>query len=202
VAAGRKRIRAALGFSVHTGWAALLAAAGSLESPLVLDRRRVEMIAGSDPGKPPYVYHAAQNVDLRAAERLVREWTAVSLAKARTAVRAAIADLEAYEVVAASILVSDRALTANLEAILQSHALIHAAEGELYRSSIRQAAESAGLRVVEVRTKQVHRQTATTLGISESKLVQHLAQIGKAVGKPWAKDHKEAFLAALIALST
>jgi hypothetical protein len=202
VAAGRKRTRAALGFSVHTGWAALVAAAGPVGAPLVVDRRRVEMIVGGDPGKPPYVYHAARNLDLRAAERLVREWTEVSRTKARAAVRAAIADLEGCEVVAASILVSDRALAADLQAILQSHTLIHAAEGELYRSAIRNAAEAAGLPVVEVRTKEVHGKAARTFGMSESKVAQLLAQIGKAAGKPWAKDYKEAWLAALIALST
>ena len=200
MAAGRKRDRAALGFSVHTGWAALVAVAGPVDDPVVLERRRVEMIPGSDPEKPPYVYHAARNLALPAAERLVREWTEVAQTRARAAVAAAVADLQSHEPVAAAILVSGQREVASLEAILQSHALVHAAEGEMYRNAIRAAVAAAGLAVVEVRAKEVHRKAAGAFGMTEAGVTQHLGRIGKAAGRPWDKDNKEACLAALIAI--
>jgi hypothetical protein len=207
VAAGRKQVRAALGFSVHTGWAALVAVAGPVEQPVVLDRRRVEMIPGSEPEKPPYVYHAARNLALPAGDRLVREWTAIAQTRARAQLAAAVAELASHQLVAAAILVGGQSGRSgqygmrSLETILQSHALVHAAEGEMYRDAIRVGAEAAGLAVVEVRAKEVHRQAAKAFGMTEAKVAEHLGRIGKAAGRPWDKDNKEACLAALIALS-
>ncbi len=187
---------------MHTGWAAALALAGPAREPVVLDRREVEMIAGSDPEKPPYVYHAGRNLDLRAAEKLVRESAAVSRKKAEAAVREVVAALagEGYEIVAAALPVSDRAVSAPLESILASHALIHAAEGELYRGAIREAVQEVGIEVRTVRAKEIPARAAAALGIPEAKIADWLARLGRAAGKPWAKDQKDACLAAVIAL--
>ncbi len=69
----KKMKPAALGFRVHTGWAAMIAvvrpSASSL--PTILDRRRGKMIAGSDP--PRFVYHAAAKLTLDSAKRFVLE---------------------------------------------------------------------------------------------------------------------------------
>jgi hypothetical protein len=198
----RNRGRAALGFSVHTGWAAALALGGPAREPEVLDRRRVEMILGSDPGKPPYVYHAARALDLRGAEKLVREYTAVSRKKADAAVKEMVAALKErdMEVVAGAVLVADKGTTPSLEAILASHTLIHAAEGEMYRSVIRDAIGAAGIAARDVRAKEVKARAAAALGTTEAKLGDWLERIGRAAGKPWAKDQKDACLAALLAL--
>jgi len=50
----RETDRVALGFACHTGWAALVAAGDAPSSPVVLERRRIEMIAGHDPEAPPF----------------------------------------------------------------------------------------------------------------------------------------------------
>src|SRR5262249_60142956 len=75
--------RAAFGFRVHTGWAALIAVQGpvSLDSPVILDRRRVEMMEGGKPEAPAFVYHAAAKLPLKSAEQLVQR--AAELAKRR-----------------------------------------------------------------------------------------------------------------------
>jgi hypothetical protein len=106
------------------------------------------------------------------------------------------------EVVAAGIVVGNRPPAASLDAILRSHSLIHAAEGELFRGAIRGASEALGIRVTEVRAGDLHPRAAEALGISAGRVPEHLSRIGRAAGRPWAKDQKDSCLAALIALST
>ena len=203
MAVGRRPSRAALGFAVHTGWAAMVAvSSGSTSSVEVLDRRRLEMIAGRDPEIPRFAYHAAKDLPLDAAERLIRGITQRSLASAKTALKAAVEELETrdYRVVASCLIVGGRPLPASLASILQSHALIHTAEGELFRGALRGASESLEIPVTEVRAKELRSRAAGALRISTGHMEQHLEEIGRVAGRPWAKDQKEACLAAAIAL--
>src|SRR5256885_14279621 len=104
-----KRVdRETFGFSVQTGWAAMIAVAGPPAAPVILERRRIEMMTGSDPDSPRFVYHAAQNLGLAAAERSVREATEVSRAKAMTAIEAVVAELDrrSYDVAGSGIVVA------------------------------------------------------------------------------------------------
>jgi hypothetical protein len=112
-----------LGFAVHTGWAAMVAvSSGSTSSVEVLDRRRLEMIAGRDPEIPRFAYHAAKDLPLDAAERLIRGIAEQSLATAKTALKAAVDELETrnYRIVASGIIVGGRPLPASLASILQT----------------------------------------------------------------------------------
>jgi hypothetical protein len=59
----------------------MLAASGPPSALKILERRRIEMIAGHDPGQPPFVYHAARALPLPAAEQLVREAAAEAEAR-------------------------------------------------------------------------------------------------------------------------
>jgi hypothetical protein len=177
-------------------------APGPTSSVEVLDRRRLEMLAGSDPETPRFVYHAARELRLEAAERLIREFGDLSLARAKAALQAAVEELVAkgYQLVASTIIVGGRPLPASLDTILKSHAMIHAAEGELFRRAIRGASESLDIPVAEVPARDLHSRAAATLRISVDDVEQHLNGIGRLAGRPWAKDHKDACLAATIAL--
>ena len=44
-----------VGFRCHSGWAVMVAVAGSERRPVLLDRRRVELVCGPQPRQP---YHA------------------------------------------------------------------------------------------------------------------------------------------------
>src|SRR5688572_15440335 len=126
----KARDRATLGFSVHTGWAAMTSVAGSATSPVILDRRRAAM-TGDDPHQPRFVYHyAAERLTLSAAERFVRAAIEQSRASAVAALEAAVAELgkKNYDVVASGIIVGNRPLEVTLADILKSHSLIHTAE--------------------------------------------------------------------------
>ncbi|HEY6006231.1 MAG TPA: hypothetical protein VIV57_25350 [Anaeromyxobacter sp.] len=198
-----RRGRAALGLSVHTGWAALVAiAAESPTSVRVLDRRRLEMMPGKDPASPRFVYHAARELRRDVAERLIRESAELSTARAKAAIAAAVEALASgeHEVVASGLLVGTALPTTSLDAILANHSLVHSAEGELFRGAVRGACAALGIPVTEVRSKDLQARAARALGIPIPKISQQLAGIGKAAGRPWAKDQKDSCLAAWIAL--
>jgi len=196
-------VRATLGFSVHTGWAAMIAVAGAPKSPVILDRRRVEMM-GNDPANPRFVYHyAAESLALSAAERFVRKAIEQSRDNAVTALETAIAELRKkdYDIVASGVIVGNRPLEAKLSDILKSHSLIHTAEGELFRVAIKSASERLKIPVTEIRARDLEPRAAKVLGISSAKVKERLDAVGRVAGRPWSKDQKTSLLAALVAAS-
>jgi len=168
-----------------------------MESPIVVERRRIEIadpkIAGS---KQPY--HAAKGLSLKGAEALVSACAEASTQLAAGAVLEVIADArrKGYEISSSCILTgSGRSLPA-LEKILTSHPLLHTAEGELFRNAIARACLNHGLPVVAVKEKELIARAAKDIGISRELIDQHLQRMGKAIGPPWRQDEKNASLAA------
>ena len=199
----KSSVRATFGFSVHTGWAAMIAVTGAPKSPVVVDRRRVEMM-GNDPANPRFVYHyAAESLALPAAERFVRKAIEQSRANAVAAIEEALAELgrKNYDVVASGIIVGNKPLQSTLPDILKSHSLIHTAEGELFRAAIKSASERLEIPVTEIRVRDLEPRAAKVLGISAARVPERLGAIGRAAGRPWSKDQKASLLAALIAAS-
>jgi hypothetical protein len=175
--------RTALGFSVHTGWAAMVAVS---DDGGLVDRRRIEMF----PGPYRFVYHAVQDKPLAVAQREVAKNTALSDDNAVAALRAAVAELGAQgcKVVASGVIVGNQPLTASLAEILASHPLLHTAEGAMYRESIRRACAALRIPVTAIPARQV-------------KSSKQVDAIGKTAGRPWAKDQRDACAAALMALA-
>ena len=192
----------ALGFRVHSGWAALAVLTGPVDSPMVVDRKRIDIadahISGS---KQPY--HAAGAMKLEEAKTLIQACTESSTRLATDGVQAAIADakLGGYRVSAAGVLTSSGRPLPALEKILSSHPLLHTAEGELFRHAILSACESCGLALVTVKEKELLGCCPRKLGVSDAAVLQHLARMGRAVGSPWRQDEKFAALAAWIAMA-
>lgn len=195
-----KRTPAALGFRAHTGWAALVAAAGPASSPTVLHRARVEMIEGHAPNAPPFVYHAAAKLPLADAERLLRTSQIEARARAKKAIAAVVRELDArgFVVVAGGIIVGNRPLTSPLATILRAHSLIHAAEGALYRGALADACAACDVPVTTIRANELWPQGSKTLRLPEARLRARLTDAGP--GPPWAQDQKESLLVALLAL--
>ena len=82
----------------------------------------------------------------------------------------------------------------DLRDILNSHALIHAAEGVFYREALIEAAESSGIKAHAI----THRAASNFLdGPAARGVSELLGRIGKAAGPPWTVDEKCACLAAL-----
>ncbi len=190
---------AALGFRSHSGWATLVAVAGSVAEPALVVRRRVEL-SRRTPRQP---FHAAEGRPFAAAEDLIRRSTDEAVALAERAVREAVAELRAagHEPVAGGLLLAAGRPLPGLREVLASHALIHAAEGELFRDVLRQASRGCGLRVAEVRERDLDERAGRSLRRSPEDLRRRLAGWGKALGPPWTQDEKRAALVAWLALA-
>ena len=194
--------QAALGFCVHSGWAVLVVLAGPLETPAILDRRRIEIadveMAGS---KQPY--HAAQRLNLKEAANLIAACGEASVGLAEKAVKAALDDAirKSFRVSACGVGIGSGRPLPILEKILPSHPLLHTAEGELFRNAIMSACGNCGLSVTRVKEKEAWIRSSAGLGISQEAIQQHLARMGKTIGPPWRRDEKSATLAAWLALA-
>jgi hypothetical protein len=167
--------------------------------PAVVVRRRVEL-SRRTPRQP---FHAAEGRPFAAAEDLIRRSTDEAAALAERAVREAVAELRAagHEPVAGGLLLAAGRPLPGLREVLASHALIHAAEGELFRDVLRQASLRCGLRVAEVRERDLEERAARSLRRSPAELRRRLAEWGKALGPPWTQDEKRAALVAWLALA-
>ncbi|HSP19559.1 MAG TPA: hypothetical protein VLQ79_08595 [Myxococcaceae bacterium] len=193
-----------MGFSVHTGWAAMVAVARRGGALVVVDRRRVEMLPVPEAPRyePPFVFHAAQELSLDAAEHLVHATEQRARSGALEAIGAALEGIRTagHEVVGASVITGKTAPTTSLAAILRSHAAIHAAEGELYRSVIRCASEDLGLPVLQVPAPELVPRAASALELGRGEVPGFVTDLGRALGPPWTADHKAAALAAILVL--
>jgi hypothetical protein len=192
------RVRAALGFQARTGWAALVALAGTADAPVLALRRRIELVDGS---VPAHVFHAAKESD--DPRLLVQSARRVTRTVARRAVREAVRELEheGHRVVGMGLGVGTGTVPDRLEAILASHALLHAAEGELYRQALIDAGDHYELPVVQLPRRTIADDAATALGVRPSVLRDRVAAMGRAAGPPWRQEQKEAVLAACVALA-
>ncbi|HZR29348.1 MAG TPA: hypothetical protein VFA71_11285 [Terriglobales bacterium] len=193
---------AALGFRAHSGWAAVVALAGLAGSPAVVERTRIEL---ADPKNPHarQPYHAAAELELKQAEKLIAQCVKETKQMARQGLRVLIKDLKkkGYEVNGCGVLQgSGRALPA-LEKILASHPLLHTAEGIFFRDVLTHAGERCKLSVAAVRERELFVQGTARLRISADELQRRLTEMGKPFGPPWGQDEKFAALAAWLALA-
>jgi hypothetical protein len=180
-----------------------VALAGPPASPRVVDRRRIELadaaIAGS---KQPY--HQAEGTKPKEAERIVMRCTDSSRLLAREALRAVVDELRGggHDLAGCGLLLaSGRPLPEDVHTVLASHALIHAAEGELFRDVLVRAIEHFSLRVTGIRERDVLVRAAEATGLPAPELQRRVAEMGRRLGPPWRQDQKLATLAAWVALA-
>jgi hypothetical protein len=192
------RSQAALGFRAHSGWAALVAVAGPVAEPTAVLRRRL-VLSDKTPRQP---FHAAEGQPFAAAEDLIRRSTDEAQALAEREVQEAVGELRAmgHEPVSSGLLLAAGRPLPGLREVLASHAFIHTAEGELFREVLREATRRCGLRLFEVRERELE-ERAARLGRSAGDLQRRLGEWGKALGSPWTQDEKRAALAAWLALA-
>jgi hypothetical protein len=167
--------RVAVGFSVHTGWAAMVAIGGG-RKPEVLMRERLALVAGNR-----FVYHAAAEMELRAAARLV----AAAAKEAQENAFDAIDQLRKNHALdGCAVVAGPAAPPDDLAAIVRAHPMIHTAEGALYRDAILAAAARHRLAAELFPPKTLPADAA------------EVADAGRGIGPPWGKDQKLAALAA------
>jgi hypothetical protein len=193
------RRRTALGFKAHTGWAAVVALAGPRAAPVVVAKRRIDMAASFDEAA---VYHAGRALPPADAEALLRAFEPKAERAAREALRALVEELGAsgHDVAAGAVVAGNAKPLPSLGAILSSHALVHTAEGELFRRTLGRALDALQVPAAFIPAKELSRRAAAALAIPEPALGPWLAAIGKASGTPWGQDQKESALVALCVL--
>ncbi len=189
-----------LGMKSHTGWAALVALAGPVASAEVVAKRRIQVAWTFDEGA---VYHKGQELPFTEADALIRSSEERFERTAREALAGLAAELRALgcEPVASVLVSGDGRALPPLASILRSHALVHAAEGELYRRIFLRASEACRIPALPIPAKEIEGRAARALGIAPARLPARLAALGKASGRPWARDQKDSALAAWIALA-
>ena len=194
--------RAALGFRAHSGWAAAVAVSGSPTQPTVIERRRL-VIADPDDADAKQPYHAAEGLAFTAAERLVGRCIEASQRLANDAVRRLLAELRAsgHDVIGCGLLQGSGRALPDLVGILASHALIHAAEGQMFRDVLAAAARHHRVPLIDVRERDLMERCAADLHLSPEQVARMLAALGRSLGPPWRQDEKYATLAAFLALA-
>ena len=190
----------AVGFRLHTGWAAAVTLGGSPSAPRVLDRRRFSLVEKADHDSV-FVFHAAAELGAAAAETHVAKAREVAQARASGEMARLLSDLAGSGVSLRAAGVprgAHRPLPAFAD-VLRSHPLLHTAEGELFRTALVEACDRQGVAVVRVASKGLLEQVAQASGVQPEALKRRLVELGRGLGPPWATDQREAALAALAA---
>lgn len=194
--------QAAVGFRVHSGWSAFVAVSLKKCVPIVLSRERVHLVETfSYKFRQPY--HTAKRMPIEQAHGFVGGVQSHAKQLAERALRSAQTDLrkQGYELVRCALLLASSKALPGLEGILQSHALIHTADGELFRAALHQSSADCGLQIACINERELLDRGAKTLRTKRDKLLRRLTQLGTPWGSPWTQDEKYAALAAWLALA-
>src|SRR5215510_6007199 len=194
--------RAAIGFRVHSGWAAMVAVALEDGLPVVLDRRKLLLVKTfTYTFRQPY--HTAEKMALSGAAEFVRGAEKESQELALSGIcslKKELAKLE-YRVCGAALLLASGRQLPEFEKILASHALIHTADGELFREALSRAGKRCGVETVGIKEKELLEQAKQALRVQPTVLLRRVTELGKPFGSPWSQDEKFATLATWLALS-
>ncbi|MEO8191568.1 MAG: hypothetical protein ABI682_14610 [Acidobacteriota bacterium] len=198
LATRRARPACAVGVECHSGWAVLVAMLLAGEDPEVLWRGRLLLSEPGD-GNRKQPFHAAEAMPLPKARAFLEscreDANRRAIAEMARVVGALPADARPQS---CAVLTAAGGLRPPppLEAILASHARIHAAEGDHFRDAVAEAAKRAGLTVVRIPRKTLRTRASESLGRPAEELDRRLATMRKTIGAPWGSDQKLAALAA------
>ena len=188
---------AVIGAADHYARAELVTLAVAGASPVLLDRRRVELI---DKGLPsaPY-HHEALSLDIDTAIDLVDRVRRSVAEHASAAISTLLATYRAQVLILPSSPYDS--LPDSLEEILSSRRLTLAADGMLYREALAEAAAELGMEVRRYpRKTDPTALAAEAMGVDAAEVNSLIARFGREAGTPWRKDHKMAAAAALSVL--
>jgi hypothetical protein len=191
---------AAVGFRVHSGWSAVVAVCVEKGAPAVLHRQRLHLVE-TFTYRLRQPYHMAERLGLQDG----REFISLVRTKARELAYRAIRSLQAelkergYKLSHSALLLASGRPLPELEKILASHALIHTADGELFRESLLHASARCGLPAMGIKDRELLKQAAKVLRVPRANLLPRATELGRPFGAPWSQDEKFATLAAWVA---
>jgi hypothetical protein len=160
---------------------------GTATAPAVLDRRRLALCGDALPRQP---FHAVAEAGAprRVIDAVADEAASAASAALADLTSAAAGTVPGVVIAGVGVLARPRDLPDDLDRVLASHALLHAAEGALYERALLQAAERAGLAAHVVDPRNVP--------------TAEIGALGRTIGPPWQKDHKLAAMAAFTVLAS
>jgi hypothetical protein len=194
--------QAAVGFRVHSGWSALVTVSLENDAPTVLSRERVHLVETfSYKFRQPY--HTAEKMPLEKARAFVAGALSDARRLATRALRTTQAELvrQGFQVERCALLLASGKALPSLDRILLSHALIHTADGELFREALRRSTAHCGLEIACIKERELLDRGANTLRTNREKLLRRITELGRAFGSPWTQDEKYATLAAWLVLA-
>jgi len=193
--------QATVGFRAHSGWAAMVAVSVEKGAPTVLARERIELVE-TFTYRFRQPYHTAEKLPLGEARKFVALVEVEAARLAHRAIHKLQSELErqGIQATSCSLLMASGKTLPNLEKILASHALIHAADGELFREALSSAAKRSGLATVKIRERRLLEIAEQALRTGPAALLRRLGELGRPFGAPWSQDEKFATLAAWLAL--
>ncbi len=193
--------QAAVGFRVHSGWTALVAVCVEQGKPRVLAHERVQLVETfTYEFRQPY--HTAEKMLLGQAREFIQRVREEARRLAHQAIHGMQSDLQKQGIAlkrCGLVLASGRPLP-ELEKILASHALIHTADGELFREALLHAGARCGLKAEGIKERELLEQAGRAFRVKPVQLMRRITELGKPFGSPWSQDEKFATLVAWLAL--
>jgi hypothetical protein len=172
-------------------------------APVVLARQRIHLVETfTYEFRQPY--HTAEKMLLGQA----REFISRMQAEARRLAYRAIRELESRtqeqgaKLTRCGLLLASGRPLPELDKILASHALIHTADGELFREALLHASKRCGLRDFRIKEKELPERAGQVLRAKPNELMRRVTELGRSFGAPWSQDEKYATLAAWLALAS
>jgi hypothetical protein len=192
----------ALGLKAHCGWSVLVVVGMSDGEPLVIDRRRIELIEPEEAAWAKQPYHAADGLNPAEARDTIKHGVDAARDIALWEMRAAIRRSREWhhDIAACAVLVPELMPDWSVDEILSVHIRMHQAEGALFPDALARAADACDLPFVAIPEKHLGEYAENAFHMPVKGMTAKIAALGKLVGSPWGVDQKNATLAALAAL--
>jgi hypothetical protein len=193
--------QAALGFRAHSGWTALVAMTLEKDSPQVILRERPHLVKiFTYEYRQPY--HTAEKVSLTEARGFILRVRSEARLLSYRAIHTVQANLQkqGYALRYCGLLLASGKTLPSLSQILASHALIHAADGELFRAALLHACKRCGVESFTAKESELIERAVHALHLQPIELQQRLSNLGHSLGSPWTQDEKFAALVAWLSL--
>ena len=195
--------QAALGFRAHSGWTALVAVSLEKGAPVILARERLHLVETfTYEFRQPY--HTGGKMLLGQARDFIERVRNEARRLAHRAIHGLQSDLQKQGIALKGyglLLASGKPLP-NLEKILASHALIHTADGELFREALLHASARCGLKDFTIKERELVEHAGEALRLKPDALLRRVTELGRPLGSPWSQDEKFATLIAWLALAS
>jgi hypothetical protein len=194
---------AALGFRVHSGWTAVVALSLTNREPQILARQRIHLVENFI-YKFRQPYHTAMRLPIAEARKFVKHMESQATRLAYRAILAIQKDLQTkgYRLTHCGLVLASGRKLPGLPQILASHALIHTADGELFRRAILRASARCALATKTAKERELAIEASRALHIKPETLARRIVDLGRPLGAPWTQDEKLSSLIAWFALAS